>query len=90
MSSTRTVPVREGCRQWLPDKADNCWAPAAFIVWGKLFDRDELGPRCADHMPERIRDVPAGVTAQWAVFDLRGVWRQERVASGDADNQEQP
>jgi hypothetical protein len=69
------TPVVEHCRQWLPDKADNCNAPAVVIVWGKLFDAKELGPRCGAHLPDRMRPMGLGIN-QWAVFDLRGLYRR--------------
>jgi hypothetical protein len=51
----------EHCRNWIGD--ERCGKPAEFIVWGKLFDPDALGPRCYDcaaaqvgHNPLRLND----------------------------------
>jgi hypothetical protein len=38
--------MTEHCRNWIGD--ERCGKPAEFIVWGKLFDPDALGPRCYD------------------------------------------
>jgi hypothetical protein len=68
--------VTEWCRH---DKrnGDRCNRPAIVIVWGKLAARNELGPRCRDHLPKWLN---LGRVDQYAVFDLRGLTRQ-RVRS---------
>lgn len=55
--------------------------PAEFILWGKLFPAEALGPACYGHAAEHL---PSGALSpmqigQYAVFDLRGLRRvQER------------
>jgi hypothetical protein len=34
------------CREWIDDKHDRCNDPAEYILWGKLFRPEGLGPRC--------------------------------------------
>ena len=43
-----TMGGRESCRNWIEAKNDRCGKPARYIVWGKLFDPEYLGPRCED------------------------------------------
>lgn len=52
-------------REWLAPGV-----PAAFILWGKLFPQEALGPRCYDHA---ARWLGRGIDQvdQHAVFDLR-------------------
>ena len=38
-----------GCREWLPEKADYCWQPTEYVLWGRLIPEEELGPRCYEH-----------------------------------------
>lgn len=59
-----------GCRHWPEGADDRCGKPSEFVLWGKLYPPEALGPRCYDHaslhmsMDERsIRDS--------AVIDLR-------------------
>jgi hypothetical protein len=41
-----------GCRCWVGN--DNCGKPARYIIWGKLFDKDKLGPRCEDCAVDQV------------------------------------
>jgi hypothetical protein len=43
---------------------------AEFILWGKFFRREALGPRCYDHAAEWIDIFRVD---QYAVYDLRPV-----------------
>ena len=79
-----STPVTEHCRHWPPNE-DRCDQQAVVIVWGKLFDINELGPRCAAHLPEQVAAQPFMRLDQWAMFDLRGIIREDasdQVASG--------
>ena len=50
-----------------------CGAPADFILWGKMFARDALGPRCHDHAVAHAGlRMPSSVD-HWAVIDLRAI-----------------
>jgi hypothetical protein len=44
---------------------------AEFILWGKLFPPEALGPRCYDHAEKHIGSRGMSQIDQWAVFDLR-------------------
>ena len=61
-------PTIEHCRHWVDEKVDRCNEPASIIVWGKLFEMDELGPRCSKHWPSSVHEDRLD---QYAVFDLR-------------------
>lgn len=45
------MPDYEVCRNWIEKwphgNVDRCGKPALYIVWGRLFDPEMLGPRCA-------------------------------------------
>lgn len=72
---TDKTPAREACRHWVDDKHNYCFEPAVVIVWGKLHPRDELGPRCEDHLPKELLRYWPGNLSQYAAFDLRGLYR---------------
>lgn len=44
------TPADEYCRNWVPKppygNEDRCGNPATFIIWGKMFPPEMLGPRC--------------------------------------------
>ena len=63
-----SVPI-EGCREWVD--TDRCPARAEFILWGKLFKREALGPRCYEHAAQHIGHGSMSRLDQWAVYDLR-------------------
>lgn len=59
----------ERCRNWIESKHDRCNEPADCIPWGKLLDREFLGPRCYPCAEAQLgyRNVhdPA-----WAIYHL--------------------
>jgi hypothetical protein len=63
-----------GCREWVDEKNDRCWAPAEYILWGKLFDPDALGPRCYDHAAAHAGHHALGDRA-WAIIDVAALAR---------------
>jgi hypothetical protein len=63
--------AQEPCREWVEKKANRCNAPSDFILWGKLFPPEALGPRCYDHAYIHIGYGGISQIDQWAVFDLR-------------------
>ena len=67
------IDTRETCREWPPERLDRCNAPAEFILWGKLFPPEALGPRCYDHAYKHIGGAGMSQLDQWAVYDLRPV-----------------
>jgi hypothetical protein len=68
--------VEESCREWVDQKMNYCSERAQFILWGKLFPPDALGPRCYDHAAVHLRgDMSAHNIEQTAVYDLRPVYR---------------
>jgi hypothetical protein len=58
---------REYCRQC---RDEGRTTVADFILWGALFARAAVGPRCYDHTAEW---VDMARIDQWAVYDLRPV-----------------
>lgn len=69
------------CREWCENKNDRCGQVAEFILWGKLFDPDALGPRCYDHAAKWAGHGALGDPA-WAIVDLRPMLR---LLSGTSD-----
>ena len=72
----KRTPVAEGCREELGAPSwDKCWEPATYLLWGKLFPTNALGPRCEMHATKHIgasNMPPHG----WAVLDMRGLYRE--------------
>lgn len=61
----------EYCREEINSGDDfrKCLQPARYIIWGKLFPPEALGPRCQFHA---VKYFPAysPEVYQWAVYDL--------------------
>jgi hypothetical protein len=58
-----------GCRHELGAPTfDKCWEPAEYVLWGKLFPAEALGPRCYKHAePYGAAHFNEG----WAVINLK-------------------
>lgn len=67
---------REYCRE-CRDLEPSVFTPAEFILWGKLFPREALGPRCYEHAASHISPWGMGRIEEYAVYDLRLVNRFE-------------
>ena len=68
------APFREVCREQVEDPdgwRQNCNKPAEFLLWGKLFAPEVLGPRCYDHAVAHTHHSMPSRVDQWAVMDLR-------------------
>ena len=63
----------EHCRNWIGE--ERCGKPAEFIVWGKLFPLDALGPRCYDCAAEQVghRGLAVGNPQGYAIYHLNDV-----------------
>lgn len=72
--------VEETCREWLDSTHDRCGERAEFILWGKYFPADALGPRCYSHAKIHIRDMSAHNIEQTAVYDLCRVYQLKSEA----------
>lgn len=59
-----------GCREWCPDKNENCWAPAEFVLWGKLIPTEGLGPRCYDHAAKHVGHDGLRSRSNWAMINI--------------------
>lgn len=69
MADQRAPERCRECREELPFGAT---VPKAdFILWGKLFPPEALGPRCYDHAAKHIGWAGMSQIDQWAVYDLR-------------------
>ena len=75
MSDERLEFCRE-CRDELYAGTRDRIKAADFILWGKLFPADALGPRCYDHAERHIGGAGMSRLDQYAVFDLRTVVRR--------------
>lgn len=73
----QTTEVRETCREWSGEMSDRCNQLAEVILWGKLFPKDALGPRCRYHAESHLqgRSLPDVLREGWAVFDLHNLRR---------------
>ena len=65
--------VVEWCRE-LRDDLTRCPNPAEFLIWGKLFPPEALGPRCYDCAAKHVGHRNLG-DRQVAIFDLRRLAR---------------
>lgn len=72
-----STEVRETCREWPADALDRCNEPAEVILWGKLFPREALGPRCRFHAEKYFGGMSMidALRQNWAIFDLRNLRR---------------
>lgn len=82
-AAARAEALRETCREWPDDAFDRCNQPAEFILWGKLFPPEALGPRCYEHAVKHTGHSMPSQVDQWAVFDLRT--RAARPNTGGAE-----
>lgn len=68
------------CREWDEELSRFCGGEAEFVLWGKLFPAEGLGPRCylhaAKHAGHRLPGDPAA-----AIIDLRPLQRAFREAA---------
>ena len=64
--SERRLEFCRACR----DERDEI-VPAEFILWGKFFPPEQLGPRCYNHTADYIGSTAMNQLSQWAIFDLR-------------------
>jgi hypothetical protein len=68
----------EACREWVDEVANTCKERADFILWGKMFPPEALGPRCLTHAESHVgwRNISsASQISQWAIYDLRPIGR---------------
>lgn len=58
------------CRREFPERSyERCGKPAKYIVWGKLFPKEALGPRCRDCLEDQCGH--RGPTDPiYAIYDL--------------------
>jgi len=66
-------PVVEWCRELLEDHS-RCPNIAEFLIWGKLFPPEALGPRCYDCAAKHVGHRNLG-GKQAAILDLRRLAR---------------
>jgi hypothetical protein len=72
----QTVEVIQTCREEVElEDGGRCGARAEFLLWGKLFPKEALGPRCYDHAVKWTHHSLPTKVDQWAVLDLRGLRR---------------
>lgn len=64
--------VNERCRTCRDTGEDRL---ADFILWGRLFSSEYLGPKCYHHIPHIMR-TSLHQLDQWAVVDLRPIRRE--------------
>lgn len=72
------------CRNWIAEKHDNCNGPAKYIVWGKLFPKEYLGPRCEECAYDQVGYEALRPDAGYAIYHLPSPV-SEGVEVGDAE-----
>lgn len=70
--------LREQCLE------TNCNKPAEFIIWGRLFPRASLGPRCYIHARKHINACGLVPESGYAVFMLDEAVKQRKLYLEDA------
>jgi hypothetical protein len=61
----------ETCRRDLPGQnGERCNLPAKYIVWGKLFAPEHLGPRCEDCLLDQQPSLRLYQLDQYAIYKL--------------------
>lgn len=81
LPNTDVQGVSEGCRRWIESKNNCCFEPARYIVWGKLFPPEHLGPRCSDCFADEHPEIPIYRLDQYAVFDLASLPASQETVS---------
>jgi hypothetical protein len=67
------------CREWIPEKVNRCGAPSEYILWGKLFSPEALGPRCYDCAAKHAGHRALG-DRSYAIVDLARLAREIEAA----------
>lgn len=62
--------MAEFCHNRSGPTGEWCGKPAEFIVWGKLFPPDALGPRCYDCAAEQIGHNALAARSGYAIYRL--------------------
>jgi hypothetical protein len=76
MSALDVIRAEVGpCRDWPDGASDRCNAPADYVLWGKLFPLDALGPRCYDCAAKRVGHRGLG-DPSYAIVDLGALARR--------------
>ena len=68
-TGTDVVEHCRECKDELPFMAPS--VRADFILWGRFFPPEALGPRCYDHAESHLGHAAMSRIDQYAVFDLR-------------------
>ena len=75
LKGSRSEEVFVFCREW--ENNSRCGRRATGLIWGKLFAKEALGPRCDDHFEKWVgRSVADAQMHGWAIFDLRNLTRE--------------
>lgn len=76
----------ETCRREFPERAyERCGKPAKYIVWGKLFPKEHLGPRCEDCAYDQLGATAVHrieIYGDHAVYKLPGTSGDDEGAEG--------
>lgn len=62
--------------------------PAEFIVWGRRFPPEALGPRCYDCAVAQIGHAPLYRGSKYAVFRIADVFEAIASRGGEVDARE--
>jgi hypothetical protein len=59
--------IVETCREEVGEFGERCNERAEFLLWGKLFPKEALGPRCYDHAVKWTHHSMPSRNSQWVM-----------------------
>lgn len=77
------IQVQVGpCREWPEGASDRCNEPSEYVLWGKLIDREGLGPRCYECAAKHVGHNALSTGTNFALIHLPDLAKQLTVLSG--------
>lgn len=71
-----------GCREDALD-GGKCWAPAEYVIWGKLAATNALGPRCYRHAAAHVGHRALASRSGWALIHIGDLASDVLATTGD-------
>lgn len=73
-----------GCREDMPD-GGRCFQPADYVLWGKLFPAEGLGPRCYKHAALHVHYSGLRAGTDYALINIDDLARALAAQFAEAD-----